>query len=58
MAQYETGAPAVRVCQEHERSRRTHDALADVDDGRVVDHEPVVAWARSLDGELQLPVPR
>lgn len=31
-----------------EDERLTREALADVDDGRVVDHEAVLAWAESL----------
>jgi hypothetical protein len=31
--------------------------MADVDCGRVVDHDTVVAWAASLDGETPLPIP-
>lgn len=35
----------------------TLEGLADVDDGRVVDHESVAAWAASLDSDKPLPVP-
>jgi predicted transcriptional regulator len=31
-----------------EEERLTREALADVDDGRVVGHEAVLAWAESL----------
>lgn len=34
--------------QEEERSRLTREALADVDTGRVIDHQAVQAWAESL----------
>ncbi|MNF86617.1 Ribbon-helix-helix protein, copG family [compost metagenome] len=44
--------------QEEERSRLTREALADVDAGRVVDHQAVQAWAESLSSESPLPVPR
>lgn len=44
--------------QEEERSRLTREALADVDAGRVVDHQAVQAWAESLGSESPLPVPR
>lgn len=44
--------------QEEERTRLTHEALADVDDGRVIDHQAVQAWADSLTSENPLPVPR
>ena len=44
--------------QEEERSRLTHEALTDVDAGRVIDHQAVQAWADSLDTDAPLPVPR
>ena len=44
--------------QEEERSRLTREALADVDAGRVIDHQAVQAWADSLDQEKPLPLPR
>jgi predicted transcriptional regulator len=44
--------------QEEERSRLTHEALADVDAGHVIDHQAVQAWADSLDTDTPLPVPR
>lgn len=43
--------------QEEERSRLTREALADVDAGRVIDHQAVQAWAESLSTETPLPVP-
>ncbi|MDP2795869.1 MAG: ribbon-helix-helix domain-containing protein [Sulfurisoma sp.] len=46
------------IDQEEERSRLTREALADVDAGRVIDHQAVQAWADSLDTESPLPVPR
>jgi len=36
------------VEQEEERRRLTLEALADVDAGRVIDHQAVQAWAESL----------
>ncbi|HEY5601526.1 MAG TPA: ribbon-helix-helix domain-containing protein [Gammaproteobacteria bacterium] len=36
------------IDQEEERSRLTHEALADVDAGRVIDHQAVQKWADSL----------
>ena len=45
------------VAQEEERRRLTLEALADVDAGRVVDHQAVQAWANSLDTDSPLPVP-
>ncbi len=42
---------------EEERSRLTREAMADVDAGRVIDHQAVQAWADSLDTEHPLSVP-
>lgn len=44
--------------QEEERSRLTREALADVDAGRVIDHQTVQAWAESLATDSPQPVPR
>lgn len=46
------------VDQEEERSRLTHEALADVDVGNVIDHQAVQAWAESLSTDSPLPIPR
>lgn len=46
------------IDQEEERSRLTHEALADVDAGRVIDHQAVQAWADSLGTDQPLPAPR
>lgn len=46
------------IAQEEERDRLTHQALADVDAGRVIDHRAVQKWADSLDTEEPLPLPR
>ncbi len=46
------------IDQEEERSRLTREALADVDAGRVIDHQAVQAWADSLGTDQPLPVPR
>ncbi len=43
---------------EDERIRLTMEAMADVDAGRVIDHQAVQAWASSLDTDKPLPVPR
>lgn len=43
--------------QEEERYQMTLEALADVDAGRVVDHETILAWAESLDTDNPLPLP-
>lgn len=45
------------VDQEEERSRLTREALADVDAGRVIDHQAVQAWADSLGISQPLPMP-
>jgi len=36
---------------------RTIEALADVDAGKVIDHQLVQAWADSLESDMSLPVP-
>jgi len=46
------------IDQEEERSRLTREALADVDSGRILDHQAVQAWADSLSADTPLPVPR
>ena len=45
------------VEQEEERHRLTLEALADVDAGKVIDHENVERWALSLDTPNPLPMP-
>jgi len=50
-------ALAAWVDLEEERSRLTREALADVDAGRVIDHQAVQAWADSLSTDQSLPVP-
>ena len=51
-------ALAAWVEQEEERSRLTREALADVDAGRVIDHQAVQSWADSLDTKKPLKPPR
>lgn len=51
-------ALAAWIDQEEERSRLTQEALADVDVGRVIDHQAVQAWADSLSTDTPLPVPQ
>jgi predicted transcriptional regulator len=51
-------ALAAWIDQEDERSRLTREAMDDVDSGRVIDHQPVQAWADSLSTDQPLPVPR
>jgi predicted transcriptional regulator len=46
------------IDQEEECSRLTHEALSDVDAGRVIDRQAVQAWAESLDTDTPLPPPR
>ena len=50
-------ALAAFIDQEEERRRLTLEALADVDAGRVIDHQVVQAWADSLESEQPLPLP-
>ncbi len=49
---------AEQLDEKDERSRLTREALADVDAGRVVDHQTVQRWAESLDTDRPLPLPR
>jgi predicted transcriptional regulator len=46
------------IALEEEREKMTREAMADVDAGRVVDHQAVVAWLESLDSDNPLPMPR
>ena len=43
--------------QIEERERLTHEALADVDAGRVIDHQAVQAWADSLSADVPVTSP-
>jgi predicted transcriptional regulator len=43
---------------EGERHRLTLEGLADVDAGRLVDHEAIPAWAESLGTAHPLPLPQ
>jgi len=45
------------VEQEEARRQLTLEALADVDAGRVIDHQAVQAWTDSLGTDSPLPVP-
>jgi len=45
------------IDMEEERSRLTREAMADVDAGRVIDHQSVQAWADSLGTDKPLPAP-
>ncbi len=51
-------ALAAWVDQEEERHRLTLEAMMDVDNGDVIDHQSVQAWADSLGTNKPLPVPR
>lgn len=51
-------ALAAWVDQEEERRRLTLDALADVDAGRVIDHQAVEDWVAKLEGGRPLSKPR
>ena len=46
------------VDEQEERRNLTLEALADVDAGRVVDHQAVQAWAASLSTDTPLTVPQ
>ena len=46
------------IAQEEERDRLTLEGLADVEAGRVIAQQDVLAWADSLDSENPLPIPR
>ena len=39
------------------RHEMTLDGLADVDAGRLIDHEPMIAWVESLGANNPLPPP-
>lgn len=41
----------------NDEERLTRDALADVDAGRVVDHEAVLVWAESLGADCRVRAP-
>lgn len=45
------------IADEEERHRLTLEALADVDAGRLIDHEVVMAWIDSFGTDHQLPDP-
>ncbi len=45
------------VADEEARDQLTREALADVTEGRVIDHQAVQAWANSLGTQQPLPVP-
>jgi predicted transcriptional regulator len=45
------------IDQEEERHRLTQEAMADVDNGNVIDHQSVQAWAESLDTDTPISVP-
>jgi predicted transcriptional regulator len=46
------------IAQEEERDKLTQEALADVDAGRLIEHQAVLAWAESLGTGQPLPAPR
>lgn len=50
-------ALAAWVDQEEERRRLTLEAMIDVDNGDVIDHQSVQAWAESLDTDAPLSPP-
>jgi len=46
------------IDHEEERQRLTIEAMADVDAGRVIDHQAVQDWAESLSTETPLQLPQ
>lgn len=44
--------------QEEDRKQLTLEAIEEVDQGNVVDHEAVIAWAGSLNSATPLPLPK
>ena len=46
------------IAEEEARDRLTQDAMLSVEEGRVVPHGRVLAWADSLDDENSQPLPR
>lgn len=46
------------IDHEEERLRLTIEAIADVDAGRIIDHQAVQEWGESLSTETPLPVPQ
>ena len=46
------------VEQEEERHRLTLEAMTDVDEDNVIDHESLQKWADSLSSDTPLPTPR
>ncbi len=46
------------IDQEEERHRLTLEAMADVDNNNVIDHQLIQAWAESLNTETPLSIPR
>ncbi|MSO97710.1 MAG: ribbon-helix-helix protein, CopG family [Rhodospirillaceae bacterium] len=43
---------------EERRYQMTLEGLADIDAGRLIDHEDIAAWAKSLGTDKPLPPPR
>jgi predicted transcriptional regulator len=46
------------IAQEEEHNRLMHEALADVDAGRVIEHQAVQIWANSLNTDRPFSAPR
>ena len=46
------------IAEEEARDRLTQDAMLSVEEGKVVPHGRVLAWADSLDSETPQPLPR
>ena len=45
------------ILREEEHYRLTLEALDDVDNGRLIDHQAVVDWVDSLSTEQKIPLP-
>ena len=50
--------PLAAWIDQEERHRLTLEAMIDVDNHNVIDHQSVQAWAKSLSTESPLSVPR
>jgi predicted transcriptional regulator len=48
----------IPVTLAEERHRLTLEAMADVDNGNVIDHQSVLAWASSFNTDKPLPLPQ
>lgn len=59
MSQAELKSPPQAVRLDSDRRRQMmQEAFDDVDQGRLVDHQDIVAWADRLSDDKPLPLPR